>query len=89
MRAKAMVITNKEEINQAQTLGMREIPKPVLMTVPFVFHLQTITWAYFLLGPDLVKIIKIVINGAEITLEYEEDLWNKIDAFIGGPLESQ
>lgn len=84
MRAKAMVITNREEIIQAQTLGMREIPKPILVSVPFVFHLQSITWAYRLVGPDAAPLIKIVITGQEITLEFEETLWNKIDAFIGG-----
>jgi len=83
MRAKAMVATNTEEINNAIKLGFREIPKPVLMTVPFVFHLQSITWAYFL-DHNSKKIIKVVIGGAEITLEYEEAIWLKIDAFIGG-----
>jgi hypothetical protein len=84
MRAIAMVCNNREEINQAQALGMREIPKPVLISVPFVFHLQSITWAYLIDGPDNVKVIKVVITGQEITMEYEEALWSKIDAFIGG-----
>ena len=84
MRAKAMVITNREEIHQAQVLGMKEIPKPTLVSVPFVFHLQSVTWAYRIVGPDAIQLIKIVIAGQEITLEFEEEIWTKIDYFIGG-----
>lgn len=84
MRAKAMVVANQKEITQAQSLGMKEIPQPILVPVPFVFHLQSIMWAYVVPGPEGLKVIKIVINGQEIMLEYEEALWNKIDAFIGG-----
>lgn len=84
MRAKAMVVINQKEINQALTLGMKEIPQPVLVPVPFVFHLQSIMWSYVVPGSEGLKVIKIVMNGQEIMLEYDEALWNKIDAFIGG-----
>jgi len=85
MRAKAMVVINQKEISQAQALGMKEIPQPVFVPVPFVFHLQSVIMAYVVIGPEAVKVIKIVIGGnQEIMLEHDEALWLKIDAFIGG-----
>lgn len=80
MRAKAMICSNTNEINNAVKLGLREVPTPVLEPVPFVLHLQSIVWAY--IHPD--KNIRVLISGQEINIQFEQELWNKIDSFIGG-----
>ena len=75
-----MVTSNLEEINQARNLGMREIPAPILVPVPFVFHLTSVTYAYIQPGGG----IKIHVAGAEVLLESNDEVWKKIEGFIGG-----
>jgi len=80
MKAKALICNNSEEINTARTLGLKEIPKAIMEPVPFVFHIHNVTFAYVHPNGN----IQIFLNGIEISLEYEEELWKKLEGFIGG-----
>ena len=79
MKVNAMICSNGAEIEKANRLGLKEIPIPEWRPVPFMLHFHIINWAYR--HPD--GSIRIHVTNQEVTIQYEEEVWTKLEAIFG------
>ena len=78
MKAKARVITNIEEIEEARKLDLPNKPEIQFEEVDFYFDLNFVGYAYR--WPD--EIIKARIYGMDVSLIFDEVLWEAITSFL-------
>jgi len=78
MRATAYLVSNQDEIIQAEKLNIK-IPEAVIIEAETLFPVTAIIFA-FRLG-DKIKCIT-TLGGKDIVIKYEEEVWKRIEAYL-------
>ena len=74
MRAKAFLLDNTDEFEEADNLGMKA-PEPRWVEDEVLFDINHVTHAFKNNDVD----INIYIFGSKLTLVWDKELWNKLE----------
>lgn len=77
MKATGYVVTNQQEINEAQRLNLK-IPEPIMAEKEILLPVSIILLAFI----DDGKIKTVTSIGRELHFKYEEKVWKRIEAHL-------
>jgi len=77
MKSKAAFVTNFDEIEKCDSMGIEW--KPETANYPFLFNLEDVKAAYIDIEGDIIVYLEIIQEDSQWRLKYDKELWTKLE----------